>query len=485
MSDDLNMTEILTLVQDFITSDGMIKSEQRKFYQVLRTVLSTHDGTFSDLDIQQFLLLARTETLELSDEDYSEIYNAVMERYTITQRLEDEALLEKELEVKAKLRMMAESKAKEEAKLILGIEKRNLWALNFLINISVENQNWEDAIAWTKQLQKITGKKAAIDEARFDVYKGLDCLEGGDIEKAKSLFKKAIKMNPELALSYRHLGDVFEQTRDLVKALENWEKFALKDLNGGTAVYAKIESALFDLGRFSEVEKFYRKILQYNPSNFEATIRLANVLEEKGEILKYDIWNWSEQYYVNKPVITKCFNKKNLPKDELPELGIINTNDYVPKYTAEAAKDLFNTSTCPHGQVNDKDGFPTNPKGKSHCIYVEPTISYDIKENGESVQHVEYSKKVAKTWKNKKVYKPDNGASLYHPKPVTDKQGRKFYPVGSVWRGKNSKQRPKDIVNYPESSSMCGDGHGSQKKTKYYNEGPEKETILVSFSKLK
>ena len=175
------------------------------------------------------------------------------------------------------------SKAKEEAKLILGIEKRNLWALNFLISISVEDQNWEEAIAWTKQLKKITGKKAAIDEAQFDVYKGLDCLEGGNIETARSLFKKAIKMNPEYALSYRYLGDVFEQTRDLVKALENWEKFALKDLSGGTAVYAKIESALFDLGRFSEVEKFYRKILQSNPSNFEATIRLANVLEEKGE----------------------------------------------------------------------------------------------------------------------------------------------------------------------------------------------------------
>ena len=175
------------------------------------------------------------------------------------------------------------SKAKEEAKLILGIEKRNLWALNFLINISIENQNWEEAFKWTKQLQKITGKKAANDEARFDVYKGLDCLEDGNIETARSLFKKAIKMNPEFPLSYRYLGDVFEQTRDLVKALENWEKFALKDLNGGTAVYTKIESALFDLGRFSEVEKFYRKILQHNPSNFEATIRLANVLEEKGE----------------------------------------------------------------------------------------------------------------------------------------------------------------------------------------------------------
>ena len=62
MSDDLNMTEILTIVQDFITSDGMIKSEQRKFYQVLKTVLGTHEGTFSQSDVEQLMALAHTET---------------------------------------------------------------------------------------------------------------------------------------------------------------------------------------------------------------------------------------------------------------------------------------------------------------------------------------------------------------------------------------------------------------------------------------
>ena len=51
----------------------------------------------------------------------------------------------------------------------------------------------------------------------------------------------------------------------------------------GKVIYSKIESALFDLGRYSEVEKFYRKIIDLDTSNFEATIRLANVLEEKGE----------------------------------------------------------------------------------------------------------------------------------------------------------------------------------------------------------
>jgi len=174
-------------------------------------------------------------------------------------------------------------KSKEEAQLVLGIEKRNLWALKFLIDIAEQNKDWDEAASWTKQLQKVTGKKNINNEARFDVYRGLDCLNGGQIEKAKTLFKKAIKTSPDFPISYRYLGDLYEQRRDLVKALENWENFAKKDIKNGFLVYTKIESALFDLGRYSEVENFYRRILETDPQNFEATIRLANVLEEKGE----------------------------------------------------------------------------------------------------------------------------------------------------------------------------------------------------------
>ena len=174
-------------------------------------------------------------------------------------------------------------KAKQEAEKILLIEKRNLWALRFLINICEENKNWDEAALWTKQLQKVSGRKNGFDEAKFDVYRGLDCLKNSEIEKAKSLFRKATKISPDFGLGYRYLGDVFEQTRDLVKALENWKKFAEKDLINGRKVYGKIESALFDLGRYSEVENFYKGILDLDSSNFEAIIRLANVLEEKGE----------------------------------------------------------------------------------------------------------------------------------------------------------------------------------------------------------
>ena len=175
------------------------------------------------------------------------------------------------------------SKAKKEAEQILAIEKRNLWSLNFLIDLAKDNQSWDEAASWTKKLNKITGSKNKNDEASFDVYRGLDCLKNSQLEDARLLFEKSIKVSPDFGLAYRYLGDVFEQTRDLLKALENWKIFAKKDFKGGAVVYGKIESALFDLGQYSEVEKFYRQILDLDPSNFEAIIRLANVLDEKGE----------------------------------------------------------------------------------------------------------------------------------------------------------------------------------------------------------
>jgi len=171
----------------------------------------------------------------------------------------------------------------EEAKKILFIEKRNLWSLKFLIRTSEDNQDWEEAALWSKHLQKISGKKEINDLSRFDIYKGLDCMRNGKIEDAKSFFKTAIRKSPDNSKAYKFLGDLYEKNRDLVKALENWQVYAIKNKKSGVDVYHKIESALFDLGRYSEVENFYQKLINLDKSNLEAVIKLANVLEEKGE----------------------------------------------------------------------------------------------------------------------------------------------------------------------------------------------------------
>ena len=40
---ELNLTEILTALQDFMTSDGSISNEQREFYSIFRQHLNEHE----------------------------------------------------------------------------------------------------------------------------------------------------------------------------------------------------------------------------------------------------------------------------------------------------------------------------------------------------------------------------------------------------------------------------------------------------------
>ena len=175
------------------------------------------------------------------------------------------------------------TKAMGEAEIVLKLDRKNLWANEFLLKIFEQRREWDKAMQITKAIQKLKHSRHPNQIARFLVYQGMDKLEKGQLKEAESQFQKAVKTSPEFGLPYLRLGDLFAENRDLVKAIENWEKFALLNPEEGRLVYSKIESALFDLGRFSEVEKFYERILEKDSSNLNALTKLVNVLEEKGE----------------------------------------------------------------------------------------------------------------------------------------------------------------------------------------------------------
>ena len=176
------------------------------------------------------------------------------------------------------------TQAKREAEQLLRVDRQNLWALEFLLNISEKERDWTKVGKLVKTIQKIRNIHDSKQLGTYQVYEGMDLLENGDRKGAQSAFKKAIKIAPNFGLPYLRLGDVYAEERDLVKAIENWEQFALLSSGESYRVYNKIESALFDLGRFSEVENFYQRIIEKDPGNLEALTKLANVLEEKGEV---------------------------------------------------------------------------------------------------------------------------------------------------------------------------------------------------------
>ena len=174
-------------------------------------------------------------------------------------------------------------KAKIEAENVLKIDKSNHWAPSFLLMIAEKTEDWDYAEKKAKELQKIKGFSEKIDLSVYTLQKGVKYLKSNNIEEAEKLFRKAINDSPNYGLPYKYLGDIKNINRDLVKAVENWEKYMELTPYESYKVFDSIETALFDLGRYSEVEKFYRKVLNENPSDINAGLRLANVLNEKGE----------------------------------------------------------------------------------------------------------------------------------------------------------------------------------------------------------
>ena len=173
------------------------------------------------------------------------------------------------------------SLAKKEAEMILNIDKKEFWATEFLLDLAEKSHDWAQAAHLIKTLDSNNSDITRL--ARFKVYEGMGKFENDDRKGAEQCFNKAIEIAPNFGLPHLYLGNLFSENRNLVKALEHWEQYALLDLKNGSSIYSKIESALFDLRRFSEVEKFYQRALKNNPRNLDALAKIANVLEEKGE----------------------------------------------------------------------------------------------------------------------------------------------------------------------------------------------------------
>ncbi|HDY75862.1 MAG TPA: tetratricopeptide repeat protein [Candidatus Marinimicrobia bacterium] len=174
-------------------------------------------------------------------------------------------------------------KAKNEAEFILKIEKKNIWALEFLLDLAEQQHDWIQAAAVAKDIQKITQQKDPGNLAKFQMFEGLDHLGKNDRERAKKCFVKAIEIDSTYGQAHERLGDFYADDRDLIKAIDHWEKFAHLDVENASNIFTKMETALYDLGRYGEVEKFYKRLLDKNPGNLDALARMANVLEEKGE----------------------------------------------------------------------------------------------------------------------------------------------------------------------------------------------------------
>ena len=146
---------------------------------------------------------------------------------------------------------------------------------------------------------------------------GLD-IEIFNFKSLKEAFKKAKTNSPDSALPYFYLGKIYDMEGKKEAALGYWKEYILLTANPELGIYKAIESLLFNLNRYSEVEEIYRNIVEKYPNNMEALVRMVNHLMEKGNVEKAIFL--LDRYPVDSMTVRLLKYKVSIPNEISPDI---------------------------------------------------------------------------------------------------------------------------------------------------------------------
>ena len=110
----------------------------------------------------------------------------------------------------------------------------------------------------------------------------------GEIDKAKNLFKKSIKLFPEDPNSYINLANIYRDHGNFKDAEYN-ERLAIELNPNDEIAYSNLSNTLSNIGKIDEAEFFARKAIEINPSYEGAYNNLATILRDVGRTKEAEI----------------------------------------------------------------------------------------------------------------------------------------------------------------------------------------------------
>ncbi|MFA7710035.1 MAG: tetratricopeptide repeat protein [Candidatus Neomarinimicrobiota bacterium] len=165
---------------------------------------------------------------------------------------------------------------------IINIDKKNIWALekNHLLNRDLGR--WEKASEYLEKLLAI--KKEHNDRllALYKVQEGLVQYKAGEYHEARLIFRKALRIDPLCEAAYYYIGNSYVLDHRESDAVEEWIKFADVAPQKAHLIFKSLQTILYNLGNFGNIESFYENLLKRLPGDPMTLIALAGLYEKKG-----------------------------------------------------------------------------------------------------------------------------------------------------------------------------------------------------------
>jgi lipopolysaccharide biosynthesis regulator YciM len=181
------------------------------------------------------------------------------------------------------LKISDAQRALEAIEQILSLSKKDHWALERKSQLLIAQQDWAGAFEAAHKLAYQDGKVPSRFLAVLKVQEGIKLCRTKKERDGRIQFRDAIKFDNTLIAPYLYWGDSYireERTEDAVRI---WRRLLSVNPARAHLVFDRLESHLFDLGRFSEIEQIYRALIRSYPQNVHAYAALARFLEKRGD----------------------------------------------------------------------------------------------------------------------------------------------------------------------------------------------------------
>ena len=166
---------------------------------------------------------------------------------------------------------------------LLSQNKKDRWALDLKRTLLEQRGDFHGAFDLEKKIQSMDGTSDPKRLAMIKAQEGIELVRHGKGREGRLRFREAIKVHPGCAPAFLNWADSYLEEERVQDAVKVWGKFI--DANPAQAYLAfqRMESVMFDLGRFGDMEKHYRKVLTKRPDDVHAIVALAKFLYKMGE----------------------------------------------------------------------------------------------------------------------------------------------------------------------------------------------------------
>jgi lipopolysaccharide biosynthesis regulator YciM len=192
--------------------------------------------------------------------------------------------------------------------------------------------DFESAYGAMKELSRMEGSITPRMRASYLTAIAFSLMEAGDDDEAGKYLDKARKEDPDCPGALYLSASLAMDKGNLDKAVRMWEKLLMLEMGYFPEVAALLEKALFESGRFDELEGILSRLLQKYPSDPLLLSSLARFYAKKGEILRgIDLLEGEGERVSRNKNLTVSLASLYIKSGRTDEgLSVLEENDRVP-----------------------------------------------------------------------------------------------------------------------------------------------------------